>query len=179
MPAKEVIHELEAEAREKGVKPSDIVRILDEVKGLGFQLFGLNPCVSHAYVRLVDFGKPVKLAGVEIMPGELIHADKHGVCLIPLDIAHKLLDACAEVEALERPLLEHCRSEAFDLEEYIRLQQDLQRPQLLQVHVVARYGVLHRGQAGIDGGQRDSCGGRERHRQRDHLGAAVDAGQGW
>jgi 4-hydroxy-4-methyl-2-oxoglutarate aldolase len=96
-------------------------RDLDEVHAMGFQLFGLNPCVSHAYVRLVDFGKPVKLAGVEVMPGELIHADKHGVCLIPMDCAHKLLDACAEVEALERPLLEHCRSDAFDLEEYIRL----------------------------------------------------------
>jgi 4-hydroxy-4-methyl-2-oxoglutarate aldolase len=96
-------------------------RDLDEVHAMGFQLFGLNPCVSHAYVRLVDFGKPVKLAGVEVMPGELIHADKHGVCLIPTDCAHKLLDACAEVEALERPLLEHCRSESFDLEEYIRL----------------------------------------------------------
>jgi 4-hydroxy-4-methyl-2-oxoglutarate aldolase len=96
-------------------------RDLDEVRAMGFQLFGLNPCVSHAYVRLVDFGKPVKLAGVEVMPGELIHADKHGVCLIPADCAHKLLDACAEVEALERPLLEHCRSESFDLEEYIRL----------------------------------------------------------
>src|SRR5436305_1924724 len=96
-------------------------RDLDEVEALGFGLFGLNPCVSHAYVRLVDFGKPVKLAGVEVLPGDLIHADKHGVCIIPPDCAHKLLDACAEVEALERPLLEHCRSESFDLEEYIRL----------------------------------------------------------
>ena len=34
-------------------------RDLDEVEALGFQLFGLNPCVSHAYVRLVDFGSPV------------------------------------------------------------------------------------------------------------------------
>src|ERR1700761_3496050 len=95
-------------------------RDLDEVKGLGFQLFGLNPCVSHAYVRLVDFGRPVKLAGVEVMPGELIHADKHGVCLLPHEIAHKLLDACAEVERMERPLLDLCRSDEFDLEEYIR-----------------------------------------------------------
>jgi 4-hydroxy-4-methyl-2-oxoglutarate aldolase len=100
-------------------------RDLDEVQGLGFQLFGLNPCVSHAYVRLVDFGKPVKLAGVEIVPGELIHADKHGVCLIPLEIADKLLDACAEVERLERPLLELCRSEEFELEEYIRRRGDM------------------------------------------------------
>ena len=95
-------------------------RDLDEVHALGFQLFGLNPCVSHAYVRLVDFGKPVQLAGVEVRPGDLVHADKHGVCIIPLECASKLVDACAEVERMERPLLELCRSDDFDLEEYIR-----------------------------------------------------------
>jgi 4-hydroxy-4-methyl-2-oxoglutarate aldolase len=100
-------------------------RDLDEVRALGFGLYGLNPCVSHAYIRLVDFGKPVKLAGVEVMPGDLIHADRHGVCLIPLDIADRVADACAEVERLERPLLELCHSEAFELEEYIRLRAEM------------------------------------------------------
>jgi regulator of RNase E activity RraA len=95
-------------------------RDLDEVHDLGFQFFGLNPCVSHAYVRLVGFGKPVKIAGVEVAPGDLIHADKHGVCIIPLEIAPKLAEACREVERLERPLLELCRSDKFDLEEYVR-----------------------------------------------------------
>ena len=95
-------------------------RDLDEVHDLGFQLFGLNPCVSHAYVRLVDFGKPVRLAGVEIRPGDLIHADKHGVCIIPLEIAPKLAEACAEVERMEKPLLDMCRSDNFDLEEYLK-----------------------------------------------------------
>lgn len=95
-------------------------RDLDEVQALGFHLFGLNPCVSHAYVRLVGFGKPVRIAGVEVRPGDLIHADKHGVCIIPVDVAPRLVDACAEVERMERPLLELCRSDQFDLEEYIR-----------------------------------------------------------
>ena len=99
-------------------------RDLDEVPALAFQLFGRNPCVSHAYVRLVDFGKPVKLAGVEIRPGDLLHADKHGVCIIPLDIVDHLADACREVECQERPLLELCRSDAFDLEQYIHLRSD-------------------------------------------------------
>lgn len=94
-------------------------RDLDEVKAMGFQLFGLNPCVSHAYVRLVSFGQPVKLAGVEIRPGDLIHADKHGVCVIPLEIAPKLAEACAEVERLERPLLEICRSDDFSLDHFL------------------------------------------------------------
>ena len=96
-------------------------RDLDEVKALGFQLFGLNPCVSHAYVRLVEFGTPVNIAGVEIRSGDLIHADKHGVCLIPHEVAPKLAEACAEVERRERPLLECCRSSDFSLEEYIKL----------------------------------------------------------
>ena len=94
-------------------------RDLDEVHALGFQLFGLNPCVSHAYVRLVDFGKPVKIAGVEIRPGDLLHADKHGVCVIPIEVAPKLAEACAEVERLEKPLLDMCLLEDFDLEKYL------------------------------------------------------------
>jgi hypothetical protein len=96
-------------------------RDLDEVHALGFQLFGLNPCVSHAYVRLVEFETPVTIGGVEIGSGDLIHADKHGVCLIPHQIAHRLAEACAEVERREQPLLEICRSDDFTLEEYIRL----------------------------------------------------------
>ena len=94
-------------------------RDLDEVQALGFGLFGLNPCVSHAYVRLVGFGRPVRLAGVEIRPGDLVHADKHGVCIIPTEIAARLAEACADVERMERPLLEVCRSDDFSLEEYL------------------------------------------------------------
>jgi 4-hydroxy-4-methyl-2-oxoglutarate aldolase len=96
-------------------------RDLDEVHALGFQLFGLNPCVSHAYVRLVDFGSPVVIGGAEIHSGDLIHADKHGVCLIPHQVAPKLAEACAEVERRERPILEICRSANFSLEEYTKL----------------------------------------------------------
>ncbi len=104
-------------------------RDLDEVRALGFQLFGLNPCVSHAYVRLVDFGKPVHLAGVEIKPGDLIHADKHGVCIIPHEVAPRLALACAEVERIERPVLEICRSEHFSLEHYLELRKAM-KPEL-------------------------------------------------
>ncbi len=96
-------------------------RDLDEVTALGFGLFGLNPCVSHAYVRLEGFGETVHLAGVAIRSGELLHADKHGVCLIPLEIAERLPEACEEIERLERPLLEYCRRDDFELDDYIRI----------------------------------------------------------
>jgi regulator of RNase E activity RraA len=101
-------------------------RDLDEVRALGFSLFGLNPCVSHAYVRLIEFGKPVTIGGVTIQPGDLLHADKHGVCIVPIEIAHGLAEACAEVERRERPLLEICRSPEFSLDEYLGLRMRLQ-----------------------------------------------------
>jgi regulator of RNase E activity RraA len=96
-------------------------RDLDEVRALKFQLFGLNPCVSHAYVRLVEFGTPARVGSVVIQPGDLIHADQHGVCLIPHEIAPRLAEACALVERRERPFLELCRSPDFSLERYIGL----------------------------------------------------------
>jgi regulator of RNase E activity RraA len=104
-------------------------RDLDEVEALGFHLFGLNPCVSHAYVRLVEFGVPVEIGCVTIRPGELIHADRHGVCLIPHEVSGRLADACREVERLERPLLDEARSEAFDLDRYLRLRSEM-RPKI-------------------------------------------------
>ena len=72
-------------------------------------------------MRLVDFATPVMIAGVEIKSGDLLHADKHGVCLIPHEIAPKLAAACVEVESRERPLLEICRGNNFSLEDYIKL----------------------------------------------------------
>jgi len=96
-------------------------RDLEEVEALGFALFGLNPSVSHGYLRLVDFGSPVTIGGVEINSGDLLHADKHGVCLIPHEVAPQLAEACATVESRERPMLRMCRAENFSLEEYIKL----------------------------------------------------------
>lgn len=94
-------------------------RDLDEVAGLGFHLFGRNPCVSHAYIRVVEFGTPVALAGATIRPGDLLHADRHGVCVVPIEVADRVAEACERVEQLERPLLEACRAESFDLEDYL------------------------------------------------------------
>ncbi|MFO0956843.1 MAG: RraA family protein [Isosphaeraceae bacterium] len=100
-------------------------RDLDEVGAMGFSLFGLNPCVSHAYVRLIDFGKPVAIAGVMIRPGDLLHGDKHGVCIIPHEVADRLADACRKIEEVEKPAIEYARRApaSFDLEEYIRIRQ--------------------------------------------------------
>jgi 4-hydroxy-4-methyl-2-oxoglutarate aldolase len=62
------------------------VRDIDEVEKLGFHLFAPSPVVGHAYIRFVEIDTPVKIGGLVVNPGDLIHADKHGVVTIPKEI---------------------------------------------------------------------------------------------
>ncbi len=99
-----------------GVVTNGHVRDLDEAHALGFHYFAGGVCVSHAYVHLLDFGGPVQVGGVTVRTGELIHADKHGVLLVPPAIVKELPKAAAQVCQREREILDHCRSAEFSLE---------------------------------------------------------------
>ena len=89
------------------------MRDLDEVKALGFQFAAAHVSVSHAYVHMVDFGLPVKVGGLWVKPGDLIHADQHGAVTIPADIAAKIPEAVAKVEADERQIINVCQARDF------------------------------------------------------------------
>ncbi len=89
------------------------VRDLDEVRALGFQFVAAHVSVSHAYVHMVDFGLPVKVGGWWVKPGDLIHADQHGVVTIPPDVAARVPEAVAKVEADERKIISLCQSPDF------------------------------------------------------------------
>ncbi len=99
-----------------GIVTDGSVRDLDEVRALGFQFFAACVSVSHANVHLVDFGLPVKVGGVWINPGELIHGDQHGVLTIPQEIADRIPEAAAGIEADERAIIETCQSPDFSLD---------------------------------------------------------------
>ncbi len=99
-----------------GVITDGSVRDLDEVRALGFQFAAEHVSVSHAYVHLVDFGLPVKVGGLWVRPGDLIHCDQHGAVTIPAEIAAKIPEAVARVEADERRIIDLCRSKDFTVE---------------------------------------------------------------
>ncbi len=96
-----------------GVITDGSVRDLDEVRALGFQFAAAHVSVSHAYVHMVDFGLPVKVGGLWVKPGDLVHADQHGVISIPPDIAPKMAEAVAKVESDERKIIGLCQSKDF------------------------------------------------------------------
>ncbi len=90
------------------------VRDLDEARGMGFHFFAAGPAVSHAYVRVEAVGEPVEIGGLVVAPGDLLHADQHGVLRIPLEIAAELPAAADRVIESEQALLRWVRSDDFD-----------------------------------------------------------------
>jgi 4-hydroxy-4-methyl-2-oxoglutarate aldolase len=103
------------------------VRDLDEVRAMGFHCFASCVLVSHAYIHLVDFGTPVKVGGMVVKPGDIIHGDQHGVATIPMDIAAKIPDAVAKVEARERPIIDVCQAPDFTVEKLKAVWAELRR----------------------------------------------------
>lgn len=99
-----------------GVVTNGAVRDLPEAEALGFHFFSAHISVSHAYVHLVDFGLPVKVGGLVVRPGDLIHADRHGVLTVPPELVDRLPEAAGRLEARERTMIQACQADGASLE---------------------------------------------------------------
>lgn len=108
-----------------GVITDGSVRDLDEVRALGFQFAAAHVSVSHAYVHMVDFGLPVKVGGLWVKPGDLVHGDQHGVVSVPPDIVDRLPQAVGAVEADERTIITLCQSRDFSVDRLKELYQQI------------------------------------------------------
>ena len=51
----------------------------------GFQMLTGSIAPSHAYVHIVEFGLSVNVHGMEVQSGALIHADRHGAVVVPVE----------------------------------------------------------------------------------------------
>ena len=71
---------------------------------------------SHARVHLVDFGKQVRVAGMVVRSGDLVHADRHGAVVIPEGVAAKIPDACDLLQRKEAVILDLARQPGFTVE---------------------------------------------------------------
>jgi regulator of RNase E activity RraA len=97
-----------------GVVTDGCVRDLDEVRALRFHFFARGTGVSHAYVRVEEAGRPVTVGGLTVSPDDLLHADQHGVLLIPREIAAELPAAADRVIAAEQEFIGWLHSPDFD-----------------------------------------------------------------
>jgi len=82
----------------------------------GFQMLAATVVPSHAHVHVVDFGRPVSVAGMRVRDGDLIHADRHGAVVIPADAAEKIEAAAQQLRDRERVIIEAAREPGFSAE---------------------------------------------------------------
>jgi len=80
----------------------------------GFQLLANRVGPSHAFVHVVDFGKPVSVAGMRVRDGDLIHADQHGAVVIPWSVASGVRDAADMIARREKVIIDASKERGFD-----------------------------------------------------------------
>ena len=85
------------------------VRDLNEAGPLGFYFFSTEVMVARGNTHIEEYGCPVVVCGLEIKPGDLIHADRHGAVIIPNEIADRVAAACRDMQRAELAVLEPCR----------------------------------------------------------------------
>jgi regulator of RNase E activity RraA len=76
----------------------------------GFQMLAGSISPSHAYVHVVDFGGKVTIHGMEVESGDLIHADRHGAVVVPLDVIDAMKPAFDKLTAQEERIIKAARA---------------------------------------------------------------------
>ena len=83
---------------------------LDQVEALKFTCFTGGTICSHGYTQIVELGSPVRVGGVWINPGDLLHGDRNGVTTIPIALAAATVDACPELMAADSVVLDYLKA---------------------------------------------------------------------
>jgi regulator of RNase E activity RraA len=96
-----------------GVITNGSVRDLDDFAE-SFQALAANVGPSHAFVHPVAWEVPVTVHGMQVQPGDLLHADKHGAVVIPPDVAAKLPSVAENIAKAESRLIEASKKPGFD-----------------------------------------------------------------
>jgi regulator of RNase E activity RraA len=85
-------------------------RDLLQVKALGYPVFSGSTICSHANCQTLDVGAAVRVGGLVVQTGDLLHGDANGVTSIPVELASEVADAAVEFVAAENHVLEYVKS---------------------------------------------------------------------
>jgi regulator of RNase E activity RraA len=75
----------------------------------GFQMLAGSIVPSHAYVHVVEFGIDVNVHGMAVKTGDLIHADRHGAIVVPVDRIDAMKAALEGLSAREAKIIAAAR----------------------------------------------------------------------
>jgi len=106
---------------------SGAARDLDQVRRLGFPAFSGSVICSHGYSHTLEIHGPVRVGGVAVHPGDLLHADANGVTTIPDEIASEVAGAAGEYVAAEAVILDYLKAGAPDTARFSEARRECMR----------------------------------------------------
>lgn len=84
-------------------------RDLEQVKALRFPVFTGSTICSHGYCHMLHIGLPVRVGGLMVSQGDLLHGDANGVTSIPHEIAGEVADIASEFIAAEEIVMDYVK----------------------------------------------------------------------
>lgn len=95
-----------------------------------FQVVAGSVGPSHAYVHVTEIDIPVSVFGLDVRPGEFVHADRHGAVVVPDEILPKLAAAVQKLIDCEALVLGPAREPGFDFEKFDRAWQAFEKARI-------------------------------------------------
>jgi len=85
-------------------------RDLEQVRELKFPVFTGSTICSHGYCHMLHIGLPVRVGGLMVYQGDLLHGDANGVTNIPTEIATEVADISEDFIASEAIMLDYVKA---------------------------------------------------------------------
>ena len=98
------------------------VRDIDHSRSIGYPIWsaGVSPITGKWRIETTAVNQPVRIAGIEVKPGDLVVADECGVCFVPFARAAEVLAIAQRLAASEKARVEKLDA-GIPLAEFIRL----------------------------------------------------------
>jgi regulator of RNase E activity RraA len=100
-----------------GALTNGVVRDLDDLPQ-GFPVIAGSIGPSHGFVHVRSLGQPVRVMGLEVRQGDLIHADRHGALVVPSEVIGELASGIRKLQETERLILAPARQPGFNFEAF-------------------------------------------------------------
>lgn len=83
------------------------VRDVSSIRAMDYPVWacGTTPMTGKFRMECIEMNGPISLCGLLVTPGDLVVADDSGVCVVPYELAEKVLKECQDILASE----EHMR----------------------------------------------------------------------
>ena len=96
-----------------GTLTNGVMRDLGDLpEGYGVVAGSIGP--SHGFVHVLDHDQPVTVFGMQVRPGDLVHADRHGAVVIPPEVIADLQAAIESLFASEKIVFDAVKGKQID-----------------------------------------------------------------